>query len=972
MNRSLTLGLIGLATAVSIGAHLHRNDQPRYSPRHGSTSAQTPDGQWQWLNWMRANEETGQVEPSDYMRMSKAVARYAREQRKSADYQWVEMGPDNVGGRTRAICIDPQNHEKIWAGGVSGGLFLSTDGANTWQRNGAFGANLIISSIAVLGNGQVYVGTGNVWEGGDGANASGFPGMGLFRSDDDGATFTQVFGPGTPWSSGGWTRVNRIIAHPTDPNKLLIASSDPGGRIYNATDNSLTQLSTSSWDEGNITDMDISSDGQTILATAGAGGDCYRSIDGGQTFEKLDGTPGVGFPQSNIGRLEMAISPDDANYMYALGSTGSGRMSGVWYSTDRGDNWFRIWPSNLSNTDPNAVPELDIFGDVSHQGTYDNAIAVRPGHPEEIWVGGVDLWKTSLTGQPQQLAAGGFFPGCFFCVHSDVHTIVFADETTAYVGCDGGVFKSPNSGANFYACNRDYAVTQFYSVAYNAKGNVGGGAQDNGTQFIDGHGNTPNEARSIGGGDGFDIDFSQLDTNIFFTSIYNGAVFRSNDHGNNAGEFYDDNVPVDPQSQLGVGLGDFYTNFRLWENPHDQNSPYQAKKVLKLLAGEMILPGQTVSVPFLGSISSVTQYGEYTNPSATDTIFGPWSSDTLFLPDRVTSMFAVGFTGSQGVWGTRESMNFNLTPQWAKLVSNVGGSTTCMEWSNDGDALFYGTYEGEVFRVSGFNQAYSLGQLSVDSPGCVLQRTQILSGSVPVTGLAPDPTYNSILVATFGQYGTSGKVKRTLVALDQTVSSSDWTDIWNVPGELAKMPVYDAVVNKENGNIIAVGTEFGIWVTDDAGQTWTMQTNGVQGVPVFAMRQQTWNWQNHPNGPDFVTNAGVIYAGTHGRGIFRTEALVGIKPIGDGTAAKGVQDLLLVPNPSSTMSTVSFTLPKQGDVTLNVYDLNGAVVLTHTRKNLSAARQNIPVNVESLATGTYIVEVRSAQGRVSGRLVVAR
>lgn len=976
MNRSVLLGLIGLATAASIGAHLHRQDRPGYIPRKAARDAQTPEGQWQWLNWMRANLETGRVEPMDHIRMAREVARYAREQRKTADYQWVEMGPDNVGGRTRAICIDPQNHEKIWAGGVSGGLFLSMDGANTWQRNTAFGANMMISSIAVLGNHQLYVATGNLWEGGDAATSSGFPGMGLFRSDDGGASFTQIFGPASPWAPSTWTRVNRIVAHPTDNDKLLIASSDPGARIYNSQDGTLTEFAPGSganaWDDGNMTDIDISSDGQTLLIAAGASGDCWRSVDGGQTFTKLNGSSvGIGFPQSNIGRLEMAISPDNSNYMYALGATGGGRMSGVWYSTDRGDNWFRMWPSNLSDSDPNAVPELDIFGDVSHQGTYDNAIAVRPGHPDEIWIGGVELWKTSTIGQPEQLAGGPFFPGCFFCVHADVHTIVFADEATAYVGCDGGIFKSPNGGENFYACNRDYAVTQFYSVAYNAKGNVGGGAQDNGTQLIDGYGNTVGEAESIGGGDGFDLDFSQLDTNIFFSSIYNGAVFRSNDHGNNSGTFYDDNVPVDPEAQLGVGLGDFYTNFRLWEDPKDQNSPYTVKRVFTIEEGDMILPGQTRAVPFTGGISSITQYGQFTNPSATDTIKGPWSSDSLEFADRVTCMFAIGFTGTQGVWGTRESMNFNTTPQWAKLVDNVGGSTTCLEWSNDGDVLYYGTYEGEIFRVTGFDQAYTLGTLSVDSPGYVLHRSQILSGSQPVTGLAPDPTYNNIVVATFGGYGANGKVKRTLNALETNGSSVTWSDLWNVPGELEKMPAYDAIIHKDNNNVIAVGTEFGIWVTDDAGQSWTLQTNGVQSVPVFAMRQQTWNWQNHPNGPDFVTNANVIYAGTHGRGIFRTEALVGIRPIADGVTNAPV-DLLLVPNPSSTWSVASFTLKKQGDVTVNVYDLSGALVRTVTRKNLAAARQNIPLNVEGFATGTYLVEVRSAEGRTSGRLVVAR
>ena len=172
MNKTVLLGLFGLATAVSIGVHIERNDQPHYAPRKAAASGQVPQGQQDWLRLVRQNLETGLVDPRDHMRLSKAVARYAREQRKAADLQWQEMGPDNVGGRVRGICIDPSNDQKLWAGGVSGGLFRSLDRADTWQRIPAFSATLMVSSIAVRGNGQLYVATGNQWEGGGGSGGS--------------------------------------------------------------------------------------------------------------------------------------------------------------------------------------------------------------------------------------------------------------------------------------------------------------------------------------------------------------------------------------------------------------------------------------------------------------------------------------------------------------------------------------------------------------------------------------------------------------------------------------------------------------------------------------------------------------------------------------------------------------------------------------------------------------------------------
>ncbi|MFN8351939.1 MAG: T9SS type A sorting domain-containing protein [Flavobacteriales bacterium] len=965
MNRTWTLTLLGAALTGALFLHQHQASQPRYQPRK-QAAAQPYGGALEWLKLMRANEATGQVEPQDRIRMARAVAAYARQQRKAANYTWIETGPDNIGGRVRGICVDPVNTQKLWAGGVSGGLFKSLDGANTWTHVTSFAESLIISSIAVLGNGHIYVATGNTWENPGGGGGSGFVGGGLFRSDDDGATWNVVVGPSTDWSPGtDWAIINRIKAHPTQSSKLLIASLNPGPRIYDeatGTADEITALPTTARNAPSY-DVEVSDDGQVILWSLGSG-DAFLSRDGGNSYAKMDNSnDGIGFPQTQVGRLELAISEESPDYMYAFAATSSGRMSGAWSSTNRGSTWFRIWPSNVSDSDPNAVPTLDIFRD-NQQGLYDCAVAVRPGHPDEVWLGGVELWKTTLSGQPNQLAITDGSPGCFFCVHADVHEIVFADDQTAYIGCDGGVYKSPNGGVNFYACNRNLSITQFYSVAANATGDVIGGTQDNGSIRVTGYGNTVTEGSSLTGGDGFDVECSQMDTNIMFTSIYGGEIFRSNDHGSNFGGFYDNTVPVDPNAFLGAGLGDFYTNYRLYENPNDANSPYTVKRVFSIGEGDTIFPGESRPVGFRGVVNSVTQYGTYTNTSG-QPIIGPWTSDTLEFQDRLTSVFAAGFTGSQGVWVTREALNFTTTPSWSKAVSNAGGNVNCLEWSSDGDHLFYGTSEGEIFRVSGFANAYTLAELKPVDQGGLLTTTQIFTGGNPVTGLASDFSDPDRLVATFGNYGGNSKVRRT----ENATGAATWTNIWNVPTELQGMPCYDAIIHRENINIIVVGSEFGVWATDDGGSTWTLQTDGIEGVPVFALRQQQWNHQNNPVGLDWIQNPGVIYAGTHGRGFFRTESLFSVPEDGGGATAL-VEGLQLVPNPAHDRSVINFSLAQRGDVQVNVYDLNGRLVRNISRRNLAATKQSIPVDTQELRSGTYLVELVSGGQRRSARLVV--
>ena len=65
----------------------------------------------------------------------KNVFNHARTEKiLSTDHIWNELGPSNVGGRTRAICMDIRNSNIVLAAGVSGGIWKTVDGGNTWRR----------------------------------------------------------------------------------------------------------------------------------------------------------------------------------------------------------------------------------------------------------------------------------------------------------------------------------------------------------------------------------------------------------------------------------------------------------------------------------------------------------------------------------------------------------------------------------------------------------------------------------------------------------------------------------------------------------------------------------------------------------------------------------------------------------------------------------------------------------------------
>ena len=127
------IGSVGIAAIASIFAFQSWNsDDPIYSQESlNALEQQEALGAQQWLSARYVDQETGL--PLSREKLS-AIEASLKNLPKTKSASFIEQGPDNIGGRTRTIHIDRLDHNTVWTGGVSGGLFKSINGGDTWEH----------------------------------------------------------------------------------------------------------------------------------------------------------------------------------------------------------------------------------------------------------------------------------------------------------------------------------------------------------------------------------------------------------------------------------------------------------------------------------------------------------------------------------------------------------------------------------------------------------------------------------------------------------------------------------------------------------------------------------------------------------------------------------------------------------------------------------------------------------------------
>lgn len=478
---------------------------------------------------------------------------YARAQRNTAvngrisgaipGVNWVEHGPSNCGGRTRAIMIDPNDPTKktVWSAGVGGGLWKTTDisqAAPNWTPINDLFSNLAISSICYNpSNTQVfYFATGEGYY-----NADAMRGFGIWQSIDGGTTWNQL----ASTAIANFNYVNRVIVHPSGD---VYATTRTGlYRSQNAGVNWTCVLDltvTGGAPVNDFSDVEIAADNSIWATTLGGNGGVYRSITGNAgSWTKLN-SGANGFPTTGFFRIDIACAPSNAAVCYAF-VEGSSSLLNLYRTSDGGATWITL--AKPADAD-GGIPAADF---TRTQAWYDMSIAVDPNNAATIFVGGVDLFKSTNSGTSWQQIAHWYGGFGFQDVHADQHIALFepGNSNVIYFGNDGGIWRSSNATAAIPTIDSkhdNYNVTQFYACAMHPTAYSNyflAGAQDNGShQFTSGGIGTTTQ---VTGGDGCFTHIDQNEPQYQFTSYVYSNYYRSTDGGltwgtvtnNNTGSF---------------------------------------------------------------------------------------------------------------------------------------------------------------------------------------------------------------------------------------------------------------------------------------------------------------------------------------------------------------------------------------------------------------------------------------------------
>jgi uncharacterized repeat protein (TIGR01451 family) len=775
---------------------------------------------------------------------------------------WQSLGPGNVGGRTRALLIDPVTPNTMYAAGVAGGVWKTTNGGASWAPLDDFMANIAVNSMAFEpGNSSViYAGTGEGF-----FNADGVQGAGIFKSTDSGATWTRL----ASTTTSDFFFVNDIVVGNGANSQHVYAATRSG--VWRSLDGGATwamilnvpTVAGSATGVRGATDLVMRTDQATDYLFVAAGtafnpgepaSHIYRSTDAANATVVPTGTTANAgsftdvYSEAGMGRTSLAIAASNQNTIYAMADTSnSGNYNlgllGVFRSTSSGD--AGSWTTQVRNTSANKQDTLLLSNPVNavlvecgfgatnqflNQGWYDNVIAIDPTDENKVWVGGIDLWRSDNGGVNWGVASYWWFQGNGTppnngdpqLVHADNHILVFSPgyngttNQTLFAGDDGGIYKTDNA----------------------KDGNVG---YVNGTSPS---GGTVTSSSPICGNEFTPGGFFTVPSPVIWGPLNNGYAVT---------QFWPGAVYPNGTTYFG-GTQDNGTN-----RGTDANGPNQWERILGGDGGYAAVDSSNTNVLYAENTGNTFQ--KSTNGGASFVAARTGISGDTF---PFTAVFRMDPNNPSRLWYAGRFMwrTDNSAGNWTRTsdAQQTGGNVSAIAIApGNSNIVMDGAASGQIRRTTVATTATSTSVLNATWLQSFTPRGNGFGG---ISWVEYDPSNSSNVWATVSNFNSASSGNGFGHVFKSADGGATWTladgnqSVGN-PNAIPDIPAWSVVIDPNNNQRIYVGTDLGVFVTLDGGANWNKETTGFSNTVVKSLEIKN------------IGGVSTIYAFTHGRGAFK-------------------------------------------------------------------------------------------------------
>ncbi|MCP4723880.1 MAG: T9SS type A sorting domain-containing protein [bacterium] len=847
---------------------------------------------------------------------------------KAATKDWIQRGPCNFGGRTRALAIDISDNDILLAGGTSGGMWRSTNNGAFWTRTTRPDQIPCVTCVVQ----DTRPGKTHIWYYGTGeymGNSAGvgtvsyssegptyYAGNGIIKSEDGGCSWSVLESTSTdnPEYDKSFDYVfDLAVDHTTMEQDVVYAAtygsiqrSTDGGKTWSLVlgEESPWYIFGSYWPWTTIekpvhaifTDVEIAANG-TVYASLGGGGEkdgLYRSTDG---INWTNITP-EGWPVNCI-RITIACAPSNPDIVYFLaGSPGEGSSNhSLWkytYISGDGTSEGVLWENRSSNLPYNPENSLYCY---NSGGGYMQVSVVKPDDENVLFIGGWSLWRStdgfSTTQSTTQIGGRGMNDH-----HVDQQSVAFSpsEPDFLYNGNDGGVFYTENclsDDVRWTSLNNGYYTTQFYTVGIDKDTNgdetVFGGTQDWGT---------------------------------FWVSVA---------------------YPLAPWRKVLSGDGGFCAK-------DEEESIYYISQT-----GFRIFARSEQDI-----IQQISRYEQITPDEYTGSLFiNPFILD----PNNYNTMYA---SSGKYVW-RNNSLRNNPLEKWETLWNTETTGTfdflshkyiSALEVStNPSDILYYGTDDGKLYRLDN-------ARTSSETPENIWEGKGFPENAY-INCIAVDPEDADKAIVVFSNYG----VKSLFYTSDKGAS---WADI---SGNLEEFP--DGSGNGPSvrwAEILPTGSSDIYFAATSTGLYSTSELKGSDTIWI-------------QEGPETIGNVvvemidsrsidGYVAIATHGNGIFSTNVVTAVE---DDEVQKPEEFQLLqnYPNPFNSGTNIKFHLPANLNISVNIYNIKGQLVKTLVNREYPSGTYTVTWNGTndadiSVGSGTYICRLIAGNKIASKKMLLLK